>query len=97
MFLLHSQRFYDRIHPMKQETHPPYFPKAHIQCTCGNVIETGSTKETMEVEACSACHPFFTGSEQNLEKVGQVQKFKQRLAAKQGTGKVAAKKINGSR
>lgn len=87
METLRPQRFCDIMQTMKQETHPPYFPKAHIQCACGNIIETGSTKETMEIETCSACHPFFTGSEQNLEKVGQVQKYKQRLSAKKPKSK----------
>lgn len=67
---------------MKKDTHPIYFENAQIKCACGNIITTGSTKEHMEVETCSACHPFFTGSEQSFGKVGQVQKFKQRLAAK---------------
>ena len=34
---------------MKQDIHPKYYEKAEIKCACGNVIEVGSTKESMKV------------------------------------------------
>ena len=46
---------------MKQGIHPNYKPTT-IRCACGNVIETGSTKQNITVEICSKCHPFFTGA-----------------------------------
>ena len=54
---------------MKSEIHPKYFPSSQIKCACGNVLTVGSTKEKMEVEVCSACHPFFTGKAKGLERV----------------------------
>ena len=45
---------------MKEGIHPKYY-KTTIRCACGNVIETGSTKENITVEICSKCHPFYTG------------------------------------
>ena len=47
---------------MKEGIHPK-FEKATIKCGCGNVMEVGSTKESMSVETCSKCHPFYTGSQ----------------------------------
>ncbi|KKU88337.1 MAG: Peptide chain release factor 1 [Candidatus Wolfebacteria bacterium GW2011_GWA2_47_9b] len=52
---------------MKQDIHPQYFPKAKIVCSCGKTYEIGSTKEKMEVEICSNCHPFFTGQEKLID------------------------------
>ncbi|MDP3900766.1 MAG: 50S ribosomal protein L31 [bacterium] len=64
---------------MKKDIHPTYFPKAKVSCACGNSFEVGSTKEHVEIETCSACHPFYTGQERTMDRVGQVQKFKKRL------------------
>ena len=46
---------------MKEGIHPEY-KQTTIKCACGEVIETGSTKENITVEICSKCHPFFTGN-----------------------------------
>jgi large subunit ribosomal protein L31 len=65
---------------MKKEIHPKYFDKTKISCACGAMFEVGSTIENMEVEICSQCHPFYTGKERGSDKVGRVQKFKERAA-----------------
>lgn len=64
---------------MKKDLHPTYYPKAKVHCACGNTFEVGSTLEQIEVEICSACHPFYTGKEKIIE-TGQVEKFRQRLS-----------------
>jgi large subunit ribosomal protein L31 len=66
---------------MKKETHPEYFTKATVVCACGNTFALGSTKEKIEVEICSACHPFYTGNEKVLDAAGRVEKFKTKRAA----------------
>jgi large subunit ribosomal protein L31 len=66
---------------MKTETHPTYFPEAKVTCACGRVFTVGSTKEKLEIEICSNCHPFFTGNEKILDAAGRVEKFKARRAA----------------
>ena len=58
---------------MKQGIHPEY-KQTTIRCACGNVIETGSTKENIVVDVCSKCHPFFTGK-QKLVDTGTGGKF----------------------
>ncbi len=65
---------------MKAETHPTYFPEAKVVCACGRTFTVGSTKEKLEVEICSACHPFYTGNEKILDAAGRVEKFKTRRA-----------------
>ncbi len=52
---------------MKKDIHPQYFPKAKVKCGCGNEFSIGSTKKEIEVEICSACHPFFTGKEKLID------------------------------
>jgi large subunit ribosomal protein L31 len=64
---------------MKKDIHPKYYPKAKVKCACGNSFEVGSTLPEIEVEICSACHPFYTGKEKIIE-TGQVEKFRKRLS-----------------
>ncbi|MDP4009296.1 MAG: 50S ribosomal protein L31 [bacterium] len=64
---------------MKKDIHPTYFPESQVSCVCGNSLTVGSTKETLNIEVCSSCHPFYTGKEKTLDRVGQVQKFRKRL------------------
>jgi large subunit ribosomal protein L31 len=78
---------------MKADIHPKYFDKAKVTCACGNVFTTGSTKEEINVEICSTCHPFYTGLEKVLDTAGRVEKFKARKAsASTKTKKTAEKK-----
>ncbi len=71
-----------RMVGMKSEIHPKYFPSSQIKCACGNILTVGSTKEKMEVEVCSACHPFFTGKAKVLDAAGRVERFRARAAKK---------------
>ncbi|MBQ2614326.1 MAG: 50S ribosomal protein L31, partial [Clostridia bacterium] len=41
-------------------------------------IETGSTKEDIRIEICSACHPFYTGKQKLVDTGGRVDKFRKR-------------------
>ncbi|MCB9806099.1 50S ribosomal protein L31 [Candidatus Nomurabacteria bacterium] len=66
---------------MKKETHPEYHKDAKVTCACGNSFSVGSTKEKIEVEICSNCHPFYTGQEKVLDTAGRVERFKARKAA----------------
>lgn len=66
---------------MKTETHPTYFPSAKVTCACGNSFSVGSTREKIEVEICSNCHPFYTGNDKVMDTAGRVEKFKARRAA----------------
>jgi large subunit ribosomal protein L31 len=64
---------------MKKGIHPKYYPNAKIKCACGAVFEVGSTKDYMEVEICSQCHPVYTKKEKIIETVSEIKKFKERL------------------
>ncbi len=62
----------------KKDIHPKYY-KAKVTCACGNIFEVGATKEHIDVEICSKCHPFYTGKEKIVDTMGRVEKFKKRL------------------
>ena len=64
---------------MKKDIHPIYYPQATVKCACGNTFTVGSTKELVETEICSACHPFYTGSEKYVDAAGRIEKFKARM------------------
>ncbi len=63
---------------MKAGIHPDY-KQTVIKCACGAVIETGSTKENINVEICSSCHPFYTGKQKLVDTGGRVEKFNKRF------------------
>lgn len=68
---------------MKAQIHPQWF-EATVTCACGNVFTTGATRPTMEVEICSACHPFYTGQMKYIDTAGRVDAFKNRMQRAQG-------------
>ncbi len=63
---------------MKSDIHPKYHENVTISCSCGNSFETGSTSDSLSVEVCSACHPFYTGKQKIIDIAGRVDKFKKR-------------------
>ena len=77
---------------MKHDIHPKYYPNAKVHCACGNTFTVGSTKEYIEVEICSKCHPFYTGKEKIIDTLGRVEKFRKRLAKKESFKKGNKKK-----
>ena len=63
---------------MKKDIHPKYHPNAKVKCACGNTFEIGSTKPELNIETCSKCHPFYTGTAKILDIAGRVERFKTR-------------------
>ncbi len=72
---------------MKKDIHPKYYEKAQVRCACGNTFTTGSTKESIEIEVCSKCHPFYTGKTKIIDTLGRVERFRQKVAKKQAPKK----------
>ena len=67
---------------MKQGIHPNY-KQTTIRCACGNIIETGSTKENIVVDVCSKCHPFYTGQQKTAQARGRIDKFNRKYGITQ--------------
>lgn len=59
---------------MKANIHPE-MKEITATCACGATFKTMSTKDHIEVEVCSECHPFYTGKQGRASKAGQVEKF----------------------
>ncbi|MCJ7483025.1 MAG: 50S ribosomal protein L31, partial [Thermodesulfovibrionales bacterium] len=51
---------------MKEGIHPSY-NEIKIECACGEVFTTRSTRQKIHVDICSKCHPFFTGKQKLLD------------------------------
>ena len=66
---------------MKQGIHPQYYDTT-ISCACGATYPTRSTKQTINVDICAACHPFFTGEKRFVDTAGRIEKFQQRYNKK---------------
>ena len=75
---------------MKANVHPQYFENAQVVCVCGNKFTTGSTVETIHIELCNKCHPFYTGEQKFVDSASRIQKFqkKQDVAKQYVTKKV---------
>ena len=62
---------------MKAGIHPTY-REAVIICSCGNQIETRSTRREVHVEICSVCHPFYTGKQKLVDTAGRVERYRKK-------------------
>lgn len=67
---------------MRDSIHPAY-NSLEVTCSCGNKFTTKSTvsKDTLHIEVCSQCHPFFTGKQRLVDSAGRVDKFRQKYAS----------------
>lgn len=64
---------------MKQEIHPDY-RVVTVTCACGNSFQTRSTRDTLRLDICSNCHPYFTGKQKLIDTEGRVDKFRKKYA-----------------
>jgi large subunit ribosomal protein L31 len=65
---------------MKEGIHPQY-QEVNVTCACGNAFKTRSTKkETLAVDVCGACHPFYTGKQRMIDTQGRVDRFRKKYA-----------------
>ncbi|MBU4017319.1 50S ribosomal protein L31 [Patescibacteria group bacterium] len=60
---------------MKANIHPKFYLDTKVICICGNRFTTGSTQETIHVELCSDCHPFYTGTQKFVDAGSLIKKF----------------------
>ncbi len=65
---------------MKKDLHPKYYDKAIATCVCGATYTVGSTKESISVEICASCHPFYTGQDKVMDTAGRLERFNTRRA-----------------
>jgi large subunit ribosomal protein L31 len=66
---------------MRDGIHPDY-PPATVACACGATFVTRSTRGDFQVDVCSNCHPFYTGTQKLLDAAGRVDRFRKRYEKK---------------
>ena len=64
---------------MSKHTHQDWHKDCKVTCSCGNTFEVGSITETLQVDICNKCHPFFTGEVKFVDRQGRVDKFMQKM------------------
>jgi large subunit ribosomal protein L31 len=62
---------------LKTGIHPNYVVST-VSCACGNTFQTHSTKESVHLDVCSRCHPYFTGEARIVDTAGRVERFRKR-------------------
>ncbi len=64
---------------MKADIHPQY-EQVTVRCSCGNEFQTRSTLcQDIQLDVCSACHPFYTGKQKIVDTGGRVERFRRRF------------------
>lgn len=60
----------------------PKYTAVQVECSCGNKFETRSTlkDDSLHLDICSKCHPFYTGKQKLIDTAGRVDRFKQKYA-----------------
>lgn len=65
----------------------PKYQDITATCSCGNVIKTRSTMgRDINLDVCSACHPFYTGKQKVMDTGGRIDRFNKRFRGKIGGG-----------
>ena len=67
---------------MKADIHPDYVV-TQVKCSCGNTFTTRSTQESISVELCNECHPFYTGKQKLVDSGGRVERFNKRYGRRE--------------
>ncbi len=73
---------------MKPNIHPEY-KEVKVTCSCGSAFVTRSTlgNDSLSLEVCSMCHPFYTGTQKIVDAAGRVDRFRQKYGRKGATAK----------
>ena len=76
---------------MKKDLHPDY-KKCVVTCACGNKFETRSIVESLHLDICSKCHPFYTGKQKLVDTAGRVEQYLRKFKKTQQMQESVSKK-----
>lgn len=82
---------------MKATIHPTYYEDTQVVCVCGNKFTVGSTRQTIHVELCYKCHPFYTGEQRFVDRANRIQQFQTKQKKAMDYGKIVSKKVEEKR
>ena len=68
---------------MKRGIHSEYV-EGKVKCGCGNELTTPSTLAKINMEICSACHPFHTGMQKYGDTAGRIEKSERKYGKNYG-------------
>lgn len=63
---------------MKAKIHPKYY-EITVKCACGHKTTVGAATESIHVEICSNCHPFYTGKQKLVDTAGRIDKYNRKF------------------
>lgn len=64
---------------MKADIHPAY-KAITANCSCGNSLAIRSTlTRDLNLDVCSKCHPFYSGTQKIMDSGGRIDRFKKRF------------------
>ena len=68
---------------MKKNIHPDY-RQVKLICSCGNELTVGAAMEqdSLRLDICSKCHPFYTGKQKLVDTSGRVERFRRRFGSR---------------
>lgn len=78
---------------MKIGIHPQFFEAAQVACACGNRFTTGSTMESIHVELCSKCHPFYTGEQRFVDSASKIDNYLRKVEVAKKHASITKQKI----
>jgi large subunit ribosomal protein L31 len=67
---------------MKKDIHPNLVERETV-CSCGNefkITYAAKTSDTLHIERCPKCHPFYTGKDTTVDTKGKIEKFKKKYS-----------------
>ena len=71
----------------------PKLTETLATCACGANYTILSTSDTLRLDICAACHPFYTGQQRYVDTEGRIEKFKTKFgSASQAIARNKAKK-----
>ena len=72
---------------MKADIHPQ-INTIKATCTCGASFDIQSTlKDSIHLDICSKCHPFYTGEQKIVDTAGQVERFRRKYGSRSMLGR----------
>jgi large subunit ribosomal protein L31 len=78
---------------MPKSVNVSYNPDATVKCSnCGSLYTFGSTVDSLVIEVCGNCHPFYTGQDTIVDTAGRIEKYQAKLAKAAEAAKPTEKK-----
>ena len=67
---------------MQKDIQPAY-KIVDVTCACGAKFQIGTTKnvDSLRVDICSQCHPYYTGKQKSVQSGGRIERFNKKFGS----------------